>query len=83
METLTITTNQPITGPMTDWLTCEEASERSGYSAQYVRRLCRAGRIDCVLKGRMYLINPKDLDRYVEEMKSLGSDKFNWRRLLE
>jgi len=81
MQTLTMAASQNIIDIMTDWLTCEEASERSGYSAQYVRRLCRIGKIDCVLKGRMYLINPEALAQYVKKMKSLGSDKFNWRRL--
>jgi len=65
---------------MTDWLTTKEAAEKSGFNHQYVRRLCRQGKLECVLKGRTYLIDPESLDDYVDKMKRLGTDKFNWRR---
>jgi len=69
-----------IADNMTDWLTSREASERSGYSVQYVQRLYRQGKIEGVVKGGTLLINPKSIDDYTNKMKSLGTDKFNWRR---
>jgi len=80
MDLLTTLTTEPIMDYMTDWLTVEEAAEETGYNPQYIRRLCRQGKLDAVLKGRLYLINPEDLDAYVRRMKSLGTYKHDWRR---
>lgn len=80
MSLLTATTIEPIIRIMTDWLTCAEASQKTGYNARHLQRLCKRGKLDCVLKGRVYLINPQDLDRYIREMKSLGTAKHDPRR---
>jgi len=80
MQTLTMAMDRVIMPVMTNWLTTKEAAEKSGFNHQYVRRLCRQGKLECVLKGRTYLISPKSLDDYVKAMKSLGDQKFNWRR---
>lgn len=77
---LTTSATELIIDYMTDWLTVKEAAEKTGYNAQYIRRLCRLGKLDAVLKGRLYLINPKDLDTYIKKMKSLGTYKHDWRR---
>ena len=80
MHFLTATRIEPIIEPMTDWLTCREASEKTGYSPRYLQRLCRQGRLKCSLKSGVYLIDPENLDAYVAKMKSLGTAKHDWRR---
>jgi len=80
MTILTMETSQFIIEPMTTWLTCREASDKTGYAARYLQRLCREGKLKCSLKSGVYLIEPDDLKRYVAEMKSLGDQKYNWRR---
>jgi hypothetical protein len=82
MTTLTMAMDSDIIEiTMTDWLTTKEAAQRSGLNHQYIRRLCReTDKLNCVLKGRTYLIDPKSLDAYTKKMKHLGTQKFNWRR---
>ena len=62
------------------WLTTRGAAELSGYSAKYLRRLARQGRIDARKVGRDWLINRESLLAYVAEMDCLGPAKHNpWR----
>lgn len=79
MSFLTMVANQLIIQPMTNWLTCKEGEKASGYKSRYLQRLCRDGRLKCVLKSGIYLIDPDDLVRYVQRMKSLGTSKHDWR----
>lgn len=83
MDFLTVVASEPIIGAMTDWLTCREGEEKTGYAARYLQRLCRQGKLKCALKGRVYLIEPQSLDAWVKRMKSLGTAKHNWRREFE
>ena len=80
MSLLTMPASKSIIEFMTDWLTCKEASEKTGYAPRYLQRLCRQGKLKCSLKSGVYLIDPEDLDRYAIEMKSLGTAKHDWRR---
>jgi excisionase family DNA binding protein len=64
-----------------DYLTTEEAAEISGFHVEYIRHLIRKGKIKADRKVGVWLIYREDLMRYLDEMKALGSDKFNWRRL--
>ena len=65
---------------MPDYITTEEAAEISGFHINYIRRLVRAGKVKADKKG-VWLIYRKDLDRYLQEMKALGSERFNWHRI--
>ena len=50
-------------------LTVREASEKTGYNPEYLRRLIRQSEIEAELVGMMYLIDPASLGAYVERMK--------------
>jgi excisionase family DNA binding protein len=63
-----------------NWLTVEQAAKQSGYNEQYIRRLCRDGKLVFDRIGGSYLIDPDSLKEYTGKMKSLGTDKYNWRR---
>jgi excisionase family DNA binding protein len=65
---------------MADYLTTREAAELVGLAEKYVRDLAREGRIVAILKGRHYWIDKDSILAYVQEMRALGSQKFNWRR---
>jgi excisionase family DNA binding protein len=65
---------------MADYLTTREAAELVGLRENYVRQLAREGRLVAVLKGRHYWIDRDSILDYVDRMKELGSQKFNWRR---
>jgi len=65
---------------MTDYLTTAEAAERAGLAEEYVRHLVREGRIEALRKANRYWIDADSLQQYVDRMKELGSQKFNWRR---
>lgn len=73
MNSLTVALDRPIIPSMTTWLTCTEAAEKTGYAARYLQRLCRQGKLACVVKGKTYLIDPSDLTQYVRRMQSLGT----------
>ena len=76
---LTTQVESGILPDVTNWLSVTEAAKESGYSAFYVRKLCRLGTLEAVKKGQMYLINPESLRAYVRKMKSLGTAKHDWR----
>lgn len=65
---------------MTEYLTTKEAAELSGLADQYVRRLARQGRVKAVQKPSGYWIDKASLLEYVDRMRALGTQKFNWRR---
>ena len=66
--------------PMTDYLTTREAAELVGLGENYVRDLAREGRIVAIRKSNRYWIDKDSILAYVQQMKELGSQKFNWRR---
>jgi len=49
-------------------LTVREASAKTGYNPEYLRRLIRQNKIDAELIGQMYFIKPKSLEDYVRRM---------------
>lgn len=63
---------------MPDWKawTVQEASEKTGYNAEYIRRLCRQGEIEHDKIGRVLLIKAESLMKYVEEMKSKDDNRY-------
>ena len=50
-------------------LTVREASKKTGYNPEYLRRLIRQEEIEAELVGMLYLIDPASLGAYVERMK--------------
>lgn len=69
-----------LSAPMTDFLTTREAADLVNMDDEYVRRLAREGRIVAVRKESRYWIDKDSILEYVERMKELGGQKFNWRR---
>ena len=66
---------------MPDWISVEEAAAMSGYNVDHLRLLIRKGKIAADLKGHMYWIDRASLQTYLDDMASLGNQRFNWRRL--
>lgn len=60
-------------------ITVREASERSGYHPEHIRRLIRQGKINAELIGLVYFIDPESLQAYVEDMKSANDGRFGPR----
>ena len=53
-----------------DALTIEEASEKTGYNAEYLRRLAHAGKIDATkVGGKVWLIPSVSLVAYMTKMR--------------
>lgn len=57
---------------MPEWASysIKEASRASGYSEEYLRRLCRQNKLEFIKVGPAYLIRVKSLNEYVEKMKA-------------
>ena len=65
----------------TEWITTKEAAELTGYTAAYFRQLIARGRLDARKIGRDWVLDKSEVLEYAEEMKRLGSDKYNpWRK---
>lgn len=65
---------------MTDYLTTREAADEAGFTENYVRILIRKGKVKAKLKGRQYWIDADSFRGYLDAMKELGTQRFNWRR---
>lgn len=63
---------------MPDWKawTVEEAAKKSGYNAEYIRRLCRQDKIEHDKIGRVLLIKADSLIEYVEKMKDTDDNRY-------
>lgn len=82
---LTASTQVAIIHDMTDWLSVIEASEQSGYNAEYIRQLLRKNRqlieagfvplFEAVKKAGVWLIEPGSFGKYCQTMKALGSGR--------
>ena len=53
-------------------LTVKEASEKTGYNAEYLRRLVRDGKIEAILIGPVYLVRWESLRRYMTNITANG-----------
>jgi excisionase family DNA binding protein len=51
-----------------DLITIKDASERTGYNPEYLRRLIRQGKVDAEKLGTVYLVDVNSLDRYINAM---------------
>ena len=63
-----ISTNQVIV----NHISVQAATEITGYNAQYIRRLLRAGKLDGVKVGQVWLVNLDSLQEYFG--RALSSD---------
>jgi excisionase family DNA binding protein len=56
---------------MPEWpsYTIKEASRKTGYNEEYLRRLIRQGKIEAVKVGPAYLIRVDSLEKYLEEIE--------------
>ena len=62
------------------WVSTQEAAEKTGYSAEYIRRLVRRGTLKGARVGRDWFVNLAAALEYRRAMDALGSDKHNpWR----
>lgn len=52
-----------------DFLTVKQASERSGYSAEYIRRLIRNDKLEAKKVGTVYFVKVESLDSYTPYQK--------------
>lgn len=58
-----------------EWIDTRQASEQSGYTADYLRQLMRDGKIAAQKRGTMWWIDRDSLRAYVELVEALGSKK--------
>jgi len=61
-------------------ITVREASQVTGYSRRQIARLARQERVTSRKIGNLVLVDQESLEQYIEKMKALGPDKYNWRR---
>ena len=59
------------------WIDTDEASALSRYSLRYLRQLAREDRIEAHKIGRDWLFNRDSLIAWLEEMRTLGTQKHN------
>jgi len=60
-----------------EWITPAEAVELSGFQLEYVRMLCRKGRLETIKASRDWLIRRSSLEAHLEKMRELGRGKFD------
>lgn len=65
---------------MPEWVSVREAAQISGYSLPYVQKLARTGRVKAKRVGPIFLIDQASLQAYLDEVRALGTQRFNWRR---
>ena len=58
-----------------DWITTQEASEISGYTADHIRDLIQAERIKAKKFGIVWQVSRKSLDAYLKEQQSKGEKR--------
>lgn len=63
-----------------EWLSVEEAADRTGYHPEYLRRLIRARRIKAEKKGLMWWVDPDSLDAYLKEAEEADDARYAPRR---
>ena len=63
-----------------EWLSVEEAADKSGYHPEYLRRLIRADKVKAVKKGLMWWVDPDSLDAYLKEAQETDDARYTPRR---
>jgi excisionase family DNA binding protein len=67
---------------MPEWpsYTIKEASEKTGYNEEHLRRLIRQGRIEATKVGPTYLIPAQSLEKYMAEIKDTDDARIGPRK---
>lgn len=65
---------------MSGTLTMKEATQRTGYSQGWLRRLLGEGRLRGEIVGSRWIIDAADLDAHLARMAALGNRKNGLRR---
>ena len=60
-------------------MSTQAAAEYSGYNVQYFRRLMRAGVIDGIKVGQMWLVNIDSLDAYLKSVRQTDDRRYGPR----
>ena len=66
---------------MPEWpsYTIKEASRKTGYNEEYLRRLIRQGKIEAVKVGPAYLIRVESLEQYIAEIQEIDDGRIGPR----
>lgn len=56
------------------FISTKEASEKSGYTSDYLSRLCREGKIESMQVSRVWFVGRESLDLFVEEQAKKKSE---------
>ena len=62
---------------MPNYVLIAEAAESSSYTPQHISLLLRQGRVKGKKVGGTWLVDLDDLKRYEQEMKELGTKRFD------
>lgn len=67
---------------MPDWpsYTIKEASEKTGYNEEHLRRLIRQGKIQATKVGPTYLIHAESLDKYMADIQDTDDARVGPRK---
>ena len=65
---------------MADWITTEEATQLSGYSDQYIRRLIRQEKLTAEKKGGQFWINKQSLLDYIQAAQEADDKRHGPKR---
>lgn len=62
---------------MPEWTgyTIKEASEKTGYNEEYLRRLIRQGKLESEKIGPFYFIRAESLEKYLAEVKDSNDSR--------
>ena len=60
-------------------LTIDEAVERSGYTAQYLRRLARRGKLQAFKVGHVWVVDAGSLNHYRAQADTTEDQRFGPR----
>ena len=55
-----------------DWITTGEASDMSGLTNDWIRKMCRKGIIECRRFGRDWMVSRSSLDDYLNTPRKTG-----------
>jgi excisionase family DNA binding protein len=69
-----MTNNDPMAIPE-GWITSQQAVDLTGYTAQYLRRLARQGRLTVTKIGSTWLFDRDSLLAWKTEMENMGTKK--------
>jgi excisionase family DNA binding protein len=79
-----MTRMQDVSGkPIEDFLTIDEATELTGYSDQYLRRMAKEGKLRAVKRSHFWLIDRFSLEAYFQAAQHTDDQRFGPREQSE